>query len=301
MAFRQVYLEKDVYPKVVLEKLSASLTHPFKCTECQQRFHKVYEATAHYLTSHQNSNKIKRDVSPDGNHVSQDENYLSPYGNYVSPYGNCVSPKRNYVPWERKTIKKNPKCQICLKTFRDNWKLKRHEKVHLKKNSKCQICLKTFQDNGKLKRHEKAHLNIDYVPAIRTSTYGGVCPKCGEFHKMLNKHIQTKHPLEKLFKCEQCKCALATKSGLKQHIVNSHPKDEDMKICQVCGASFVSKGNLKQHMEAVHEKKRDFTCNICDSKFYFKHKMRGNLLNGIDNKTVRRWKISICFLVTHSS
>ena len=291
MALRQVYFEKDVYPKVVLERLSASLTHPYKCTECQQRFHKVYEATAHYLTSHQNSNEVKEDgnyvspernyVSPDGINVSPERKYVSQDG--VSPETNCVSPKRNYVSRERKRSKENPNCQICLKTFQDNWKLKRHEKVHkrIKKSFECQICLKTFQGNSKLKRHEKVHLKVDYVvPAIKTSTYGGVCPKCGEFHKMLNKHIQIKHTLEKLFKCEQCKCALATKSGLKQHNVNSHPKDEDMKICQVCGASFVSKGNLKQHMEAVHEKKRDFACNICDSKFYFKHKMRGNLLNG---------------------
>jgi len=102
---------------------------------------------------------------------------------------------------------------------------------------------------------------------------GGVCPQCGVFYKMLQQHIQAKHTLEKPFKCEQCDYAHATKSGLKQHVLNSHPKDEDLKICQVCGASFVSKGNLKQHMEAIHEKKRDFACNVCDAKFYFKHKM----------------------------
>jgi len=102
---------------------------------------------------------------------------------------------------------------------------------------------------------------------------GGVCPQCGVFYKMLQQHIQAKHTLEKPYKCEQCDYAHATKSGLKQHVLNSHPKDEDLKICQVCGASFVSKGNLKQHMEAIHEKKRDFACNVCDAKFYFKHKM----------------------------
>jgi len=102
---------------------------------------------------------------------------------------------------------------------------------------------------------------------------GGVCPQCGVFYKMLQQHIQAKHTLEKPFKCEQCPYAHATKSGLKQHVLNSHPKEEDLKICQVCGAQFVSKGNLKQHMEAIHEKKRDFACNVCDAKFYFKHKM----------------------------
>ena len=72
---------------------------------------------------------------------------------------------------------------------------------------------------------------------------GGVCPKCGLFHKILQQQIKAKHTIEKTFKCEQC------------------------------GTSFGTKGNLKQHIEAIHLKKWDFACDICGSKFYFKHKM----------------------------
>ena len=90
---------------------------------------------------------------------------------------------------------------------------------------------------------------------------------------MLQQHIQSKHETNKPWKCEQCDYCHATKSGLKQHVLNSHPKEEDLKVCHICGASFVSKGNLKQHMEAIHEKRRDFACNVCGAKFYFKHKM----------------------------
>ena len=89
-------------------------------------------------------------------------------------------------------------------------------------------------------------------------------------NKLPLQHIKAKHTLEKPYQCKQCKYAHATKSGLKQHIVNVHPKNEDMKICQVCGASFVTKGNLKQHIQIVHEKKQDFACNICDARFYFR-------------------------------
>ena len=56
MAIRQVYLEKD--PRVILKRLSVSLTHPYQCNECQQRFHKVYEVTDHYVTAHQKSNEL---------------------------------------------------------------------------------------------------------------------------------------------------------------------------------------------------------------------------------------------------
>ena len=58
MSFRQVYVKKEVWPKVILKRLSVSLTHPFKCTRCKQRFHKIHEAYAHYINTHQNSNDL---------------------------------------------------------------------------------------------------------------------------------------------------------------------------------------------------------------------------------------------------
>ena len=58
MSFRQVYVKRDVWPKVILKKLSVSLTHPFKCTRCKRSFHKIHEATAHYLNTHLNSNDL---------------------------------------------------------------------------------------------------------------------------------------------------------------------------------------------------------------------------------------------------
>ena len=47
------HLKEEVYPRVILKRLSESVTHPFQCTRCQMRFHKVYEATEHYFNSHQ--------------------------------------------------------------------------------------------------------------------------------------------------------------------------------------------------------------------------------------------------------
>ena len=58
MSFRQVYVKKEIWPKVILKRLSVSLTHPFKCTRCKQRFHKIHEANAHYLNTHQISNDL---------------------------------------------------------------------------------------------------------------------------------------------------------------------------------------------------------------------------------------------------
>ena len=65
MAFRQVYIKKEVWPKVILKRLSMSLTHPYKCTRCKERFHKIHEATVHYLSSHQNSNDLPEKEIPE--------------------------------------------------------------------------------------------------------------------------------------------------------------------------------------------------------------------------------------------
>ena len=54
--------------------------------------------------------------------------------------------------------------------------------------------------------------------------------------------------------------------------------------------------HLRGHIEAVHEGKKPFQCNICDASFSHKGHMnshierfhkQGNLVSGIDNKTVR--------------
>ena len=111
-------------PRIMLKRLSESLTHPYHCNKCQQRFHKVHEAMAHYLITHQ----VKEDKA--------------------------------------KTL---AQCSICEKDFENKHTLKRHiQRVHeRKKNFKCSICSMTCLDNWKLKRHRRLHLNPNYVPIIR--------------------------------------------------------------------------------------------------------------------------------------
>ena len=60
MAFNRMYVNKELWPRLILKRLSVSLTHPYHCNKCPQRFHKFYEATAHYLSYHQNSNDLKK-------------------------------------------------------------------------------------------------------------------------------------------------------------------------------------------------------------------------------------------------
>ena len=78
-------------------------------------------------------------------------------------------------------------CQICDKSFKTSYKLKRHEKLHIKAGKlpqnyheqletkivkrrksitpkkpkrifECKECCKTFEDSWKLRRHENVHV-----------------------------------------------------------------------------------------------------------------------------------------------
>ena len=108
------HLKEDVYPRVLLKRLSESITHPFQCTGCQKRFHKVYEATEHYTNSH----KI-----------------------FCDSFGKPS--KEEKIP-----------CTICSKNFdRTNMKrhiLTVHKGV---KPFKCTLCVTNFSTKTHLKRH----------------------------------------------------------------------------------------------------------------------------------------------------
>ena len=70
-----IYVEKEVWPKVVLKRLSMSLTHPYQCTRCKEWFHKIHEATTHYLSSHQNSNDLPEKEIPENETKIKVEKY----------------------------------------------------------------------------------------------------------------------------------------------------------------------------------------------------------------------------------
>ena len=118
-----VCIRKGVYPKLVMKRLSSSLTHPYKCTKCKKRFHKIYEAKEHYITTHQNSKDSKRVCR-------------------------CGSPKRKVrcKKCEGCLAQKCNQCQFCLKPSMKKSCVKRecHYQVVLASCMEAfrQVCLK---------------------------------------------------------------------------------------------------------------------------------------------------------------
>ena len=115
----------------------------FKCQICNQSFVDNWKLNRHIKIHARNVDALgrEREFVPTPNYIPSPEqrNYIAPGRNIIPPSRNYVPPERNYqesfperkyVSQEGKTVTKNFKCEICGKSFRDNWKLKRHGNVH---------------------------------------------------------------------------------------------------------------------------------------------------------------------------
>ena len=153
MAFRQVYTKKEVWPKVVLKRLSLSLTHPYHCTKCPQQFHKIYEATEHYLSYHQNSNDLpEKEI--------QNETKINVRPHKCMGYGPCSaefqqrSDLRRHIASVHEKIKPH-KCPTCGKQFKFKFNMVTHiSTVHEgKKPYACSSCDASFAQKSNLNVH----------------------------------------------------------------------------------------------------------------------------------------------------
>ena len=116
----------------------------FKCQICNQSFVDNWKLNRHIKIHARNVDALGRErefIPSPANYIPSPEqrNYIAPGRNIIPPARNYVPPERNYqesfperkyVSQEGKTVTKNFKCEICGKSFRDNWKLKRHGNVH---------------------------------------------------------------------------------------------------------------------------------------------------------------------------
>ena len=120
-------------------------------------------------------------------------------------------------------------CSTCDKKFNVNRVLKKHIEQHVNENIKCKICNKSFPSLASVEAHEKSH-NKKFVE-IRCE----LCPK------LVREVYMEKH--------------------LKFH-------GSQVETCTICQKVFKTDLSLKEHEQTHIERKRNFQCNVCNSKMY---------------------------------
>ena len=76
--------------------------------------------------------------------------------------------------------------------------------------------------------------------------------------------------------CHCCNKVLESRQALQRHISTFHPETLPF-TCNICGKGMHTKRGLELH-EFTHGE-RKFMCPFCDSKFKFKHHLKGHLHN----------------------
>ncbi|KAH8401013.1 hypothetical protein KR009_002427 [Drosophila setifemur] len=122
----------------------------------------------------------------------------------------------SHTNWIRANCKKQPQCEICLKSFKGPGMLRMHMKTHDAETSTpvCSICNRTFKSKAILYRHRQTHQQRAYCCGVAN------CRKNFSTAVNLRWHVERKHPevLEPLFKCGECGSLYDSVDGLQQHV-----------------------------------------------------------------------------------
>ncbi|XP_043645496.1 zinc finger protein 853 [Drosophila teissieri] len=122
----------------------------------------------------------------------------------------------SHTNWIRANCKKQPQCQICLKSFKGPGMLRMHMKTHDAESSTpvCTICNRTFKSKAILYRHRQTHQQRAYCCGVAN------CRKNFSSAVNLKWHVERKHPevVEPLFKCGECGSLYDNVDSLQLHV-----------------------------------------------------------------------------------
>ncbi|KAM3928752.1 zinc finger and BTB domain-containing protein 14 [Leptodactylus fuscus] len=138
-------------------------------------------------------------------------------------------------------------CQACGKTFTDEARLRKHEKLHTADRPfVCEMCAKAFTTQAHLKEHLKIHTGFKPYSCE-------VCAKSFIRAPDLKKHERV-HSNERPFACHHCDKAFKHKSHLKDH--ERRHRGEKPFICASCTKAFAKASDLKRHENNMHSEQR---------------------------------------------
>ncbi|CAI9739536.1 PR domain zinc finger protein 15-like isoform X1 [Octopus vulgaris] len=210
------------------------------------------------------------------------------------------------------------RCEICLKTFRSDKYLSRHQIIHGEPQFKCEVCNKMFYRKDYLndhscrlpdgtlvrvvRRHNQVYIHDNLICHLCGKSFVTVsnlnkhlkchgektceCDICGKrFHYItyLKEHKASVHENKYQHQCAECGKIVKTKTSLVSHMRQFHSDAPPKYTCKTCGKEFRQKGNMKTHMFS-HSQEKHFACSYCDKKFKYpdqlnRHRLEHTMTN----------------------
>jgi len=115
-------------------------------------------------------------------------------------------------------------------------------------------------------------------PKTCICTYEG-CDYKSHRKQMLKNHIHKVHlniPIEKNQYCDFCGLSFSHKKSLHIHVIKHHTSRKDF-ACNICDSKFSTRNDFRQHME-IHSEVKKYVCPFCGKGFkqgsvLYRHKL----------------------------
>ncbi|KAJ8707597.1 hypothetical protein PYW07_011274 [Mythimna separata] len=161
--------------------------------------------------------------------------------------------------WVHEGTNKKILCDHCGKGFNDKSNLNAHiQSVHLKlRPFDCKTCGKTYTNNRHLKDHLKTHNGEVTVYKCDVCDHKLVCEKTMQIHRLRHDHK---------FMCRFCSKVFDDVNARREHMKDSHTKEQSWLSCSICGKVLLGKYSLNRHMDH-HKGIKRFSCDFCELKF----------------------------------
>ncbi|XP_050400217.1 zinc finger protein 12 isoform X8 [Patella vulgata] len=254
--------------KPVRQRRKDAQSGPFMCPFCEKILKNHKSLSIHRLRCSQNPEKkniacrICCKVVKEDRLESHMECHEPREGKYQCDICSKVFLRERYVQRHKKQVhdtdgtSKQSICPICGLIFKSTASCNLHVKRHDKKEFKCDICEKTYKDKSTLQEHLNIHFDVKPYK----------CDHCDEYfhssHKRSN-HVYQRH-VPKRFQCNVCTETFKSKRYMQAH-VRIHTGELPF-VCSYCNKGFRSKEILRLHTK-IHKEVFDHVCPICNKGF----------------------------------